>query len=121
MYYISGFNVSLGMKSNTNNCSGCSHEDSCRLMYEKIGKVKGPSVLGKVFLAFLTPIFVFIASLAGATALFKNRLEEQSLTLVSFLLAIAVTLIVIFAIRAIRRPFRNKHCKQRYENDGDSG
>ena len=101
------------MKSNTNNCSGCSHEDSCRLMYEKIGNVKGPSVLGKVCLAFITPIFVFIAALAATTALLQDRLEEQSLTLVSFFLAIAVTLAVIFVIRAIRRPSRNKHCKQR--------
>ncbi|MHC4552946.1 MAG: SoxR reducing system RseC family protein [Planctomycetota bacterium] len=82
-------------------------------MYEKIGKVKGPSVLGKVFLAFITPIFVFIAALAAATVLLQDRLEEQSLTLVSFLLATAVTLIVVFVIRAIRRPFRNEHCKQR--------
>ena len=82
-------------------------------MYEKIGHVKGPSVLGKVFLAFVTPIFVFIAALAVATMLLDDRLEEHALTLVSFLLAFAVTLIVIFAIRAIRRPSGNQHCKQR--------
>ena len=92
------------MKSDTNNCSGCSHEDSCRLMYEKIGNVKGPSVLGKVFLAFLVPIFVFIASLAAATEFLKGRLGEAVLTLVSFVLAAAVTVVVVFVIRAIRRP-----------------
>ncbi len=106
LYYKRSFNDPKGMKSKTNNCSGCSHEDSCRLMYEKIGNVKGPSVLGKAVLAFLVPIFVFIASLAAATKLLQDHLSEAALTLVSFLLAAAVTVVVIFVIRAIRRPSR---------------
>lgn len=73
-------------------------------MYEKLGNAKGPSVLGKVFLAFLVPIFVFIATLAVVNEVFKDRLSETQLTLTGFVSALLVTLVAVFTIRAIRRP-----------------
>lgn len=85
-------------------------------MYEKLGKAQGPSVLGKVFLAFLTPIFVFIVSLAGANKLLDNHLSDKARTLAGFLLALMITLLVVFFIRAIRRPGNDQpidQCKQR--------
>ena len=79
-------------------------------MYEKLGQSKGPSVVWKVVLAFLTPIFVFIASLVIAEKLLSGRLSERMLTLAAFFIALVITLIVVFIIRAIRRP----HCERKY-------
>ena len=88
------------------------------MMYEKLGQSKGPSVVYKVVLAFLTPIFVFILSLFIAEKLLAHHFEKNTLTLITFFLALFVTLIVVFVIRAIRKPSDNgreniEHCKQR--------
>ncbi|MEN8128178.1 MAG: hypothetical protein ABFR90_10300 [Planctomycetota bacterium] len=100
---------------NNDNCSGCAHKDGCRLMYEKLGKAKGPNVAIKAIVAFLVPIGVFIGGLAGSQRLLSGRFEEKTLTLVSFLLALCLTLLVVFVMRAIRglvkepRMNANKH------------
>ncbi len=95
-------------------CSGCSQKDTCRSAYEKVGQVGGPNIAWKVIVAFLVPIVVFIGGLAGSELLLRGRLEENTLTLVSFLLALCLTLLVVFVIRAIRGPFsRDKHCEKR--------
>ena len=92
------------MNNNTNNCSGCSQKDRCGLAYEKLGKAQGPNVSWKAILAFLTPILVFIFSLAGAERFLRGLFEGKMLTVICFLAALAMTLVVIFLIRAIRRP-----------------
>ena len=91
------------MDKDTNNCSGCNQKDRCCQLYEKLGKTQGPNVSRKAILAFLTPILVFILSLAGAERLLQNRFEGNMLTVTCFLAALGGTLIVIFLIRAIRR------------------
>jgi len=90
-----------------NGCSECGKKDTCRSAYEKIGKAEGPNVTWKVILAFLVPIGVFIGVLAGSEQLLRGRFEtEEALTLVSFLLAVVITLLVVFVIRAFRRPIK---------------
>ncbi len=101
------------MKNDTNNCSGCSQEDRCSLVYEKLGQVKGSTVVWKVILAFLLPIFIFILSLAGADRLFRDRFEDNMLTVASFAAALVVTLAFVVLIRAIRRPLKKEHCNKR--------
>ena len=91
------------MDKDTNNCSGCNQKDRCSQLYEKLGKTQGPNVSRKAILAFLTPILVFILSLAGAERLLQNRFKGKMLTVTCFLAALGGTLIVIFLIRAIRR------------------
>ena len=100
------------MKSD-NNCSQCGHKDGCRLMYEKLGKTRGPSVVLKVIVAFLVPIAVFIGILATAQYFLRNQFEEKTLTLVSFLLAVCLTLVVVFIIRAISGPAKKEDIVKR--------
>lgn len=57
---------------NRDYCSGCAHEHDCKTIYKAIGESKGPSVTGKVLLAFVVPIFVFITILAIAEAVFSK-------------------------------------------------
>lgn len=104
MHYKCGFNVLANMNKDTDNCSGCGQKDRCGQMYEKLGKAQGPNISWKAILAFLAPILVFIISLAGSEKLLRNQFEDKMLTVVCFSTALAVTLVVIFLIRAIRRP-----------------
>ncbi|OQY07837.1 MAG: hypothetical protein B6I25_00785 [Planctomycetales bacterium 4572_13] len=91
------------MKTN-NTCSQCSHKDGCRLSYEKLGKANGPNVATKAVVAFLIPIGMFIGVLAASERLLQGRLEGRSLTLISFFLAVCVSLLVVFIVRVIRGP-----------------
>jgi hypothetical protein len=100
------------MKSD-DSCSGCGQKDTCRQAYEKMGKASGPNVAWKAIVAFLVPIAVFIGVLAGSQRLLEGRLEGRGLTMVSFLLAVCVTLLVVFVIRAISGPIKKEHCDKR--------
>ncbi len=94
-------------------CSQCNHKDGCRLMYEKLGKAGGPNVAMKAIVAFSVPIGVFIGTLAAGQRLLQDRFEGKMLTLVSFLAAVCITLLVVFIIRAIRGPVKKDICNKR--------
>lgn len=94
-------------------CSGCSHKDTCRQAYEKIGKAEGPNVTPSVILAFIVPIAVFIASLAISQRLLKERFDDNTLTVVGFFVALSVTLLVILFIRGIRYLIKKDACDKR--------
>ena len=90
-------------------------------MYEKLGTAKGPNVAWKVTVAFLVPIAVFIGGLAGSQWLLRGRFEEKALILVSFLLALCLTLLVVFVIRAINGPFeKEEYCEKGDFHGGNS-
>ena len=96
------------MDNQTKNCSQCGEKDRCGQIFETLGNSKGPSIAGPVVWAFLTPMVVFILSLAGAHLLLRGRFEDKMLTMLTFFAASAVTLAAIVMIRAIRSPNRNK-------------
>lgn len=94
-------------------CSGCGQKKTCRDVYGRMGKTKGPNVAFKAMLAFLLPILVFILSLAGAEKLLERRFEGGMLTVLSFLSAFGVTFLLVLVIRAFRGPVQNNHCGKR--------
>ena len=89
-------------------------------MYEKLGKVGGPSVAMKAIVAFLVPIGVFIGVLAAGQRLLEDRFEEKTLILVSFFLAVCVTMLVVFVIRAIQGSAKNNSMKKGKFHGGNS-
>ena len=96
-----------------NTCSQCDHKDNCRLVYEKLGRAKGENVAMRAMVAFLVPIGVFIGMLAAAGHLLQGRFGGRALTLVSFLLAVCVTLLVVFIIRAFNGLAKKEHSNKR--------
>jgi uncharacterized membrane protein len=95
-------------------CSGCAQKDTCRSAYEKLGKFQGANVAWRAVVAFLVPICVFIGSLAGSQRLLGNRLEGKLLILVSFALALCLTLLAVIVIRAINGYSKeDEHCDKR--------
>ncbi len=83
-------------------CQDCNQKHDCREVYQKVGNTKGPSVVFKAVVAFLLPILVFIASLAAFEAILAR-------TALSFVLAVAVTFVMMSIVKAInRQPGKNK-------------
>ncbi len=83
-------------------CEDCNQKHDCREVYRKLGNTKGPSVVLKAVVAFLLPILVFIGCLAGFEAI-------SGRTGVSFVLAVAVTFVMMSIVKTInRQPGKNK-------------
>ena len=88
-------------------CEDCNQKHDCREVYQKLGNTKGPSVVLKAVVAFLLPILVFIGSLAAFEAILgkvRSLINTKELrTVLSFVLALAVTFVLILIIKAINR------------------
>ena len=88
-------------------CQECGQRHECREVYQKLGNTKGPSVVLKAVVAFLLPILVFIGSLAASEKILSGIINsKEAQTVLSFLLALAVTFVCIFVLKAINRQLR---------------
>ena len=73
-----------------------------------MGKAEGHSVVLKVVTAFLVPLVVFIAALAASEKILAGIINSKELqTVLSFLLALAVTFIVVGCSLLIRGKIKN--------------
>jgi hypothetical protein len=91
-------------------CQDCDDRHNCQNIYQMLGSAEGPCVVSKVILAFLLPMLVFVASLAASEQVLAEFITAEAFrTVLSFLLALAVTLGLILIIRAITARFtKNK-------------
>ena len=84
-------------------CSGCPQGNSCSGVYETLGRREGESVLGRVFLAFLLPIIVFICSVLFAQRMSDKFIDSDRLSIMaSFLFAGGISFICILIVRFFR-------------------
>ena len=85
-------------------CQECNQRHECREVYQQLGKAEGPSVVFKVVAAFLLPLMVFIAALATSEKILAKVINsKETQTALSFLLALSVTFVCIFVLKAINR------------------
>jgi hypothetical protein len=94
----------IGMKL----CNKCGYRHNrgrcCIDIYQQLGKTKGPSVAGKVLLAFVVPLLVFIASLILAAYILSIFVaEEGTNSFYALLIALAVTVVIVRIIRICTR------------------
>lgn len=68
-------------------------------MYERLGKSDAPSVVGKVFLAFLLPIAVFVGLLIIFDKILPEFAVEKWRTLALFVLSVLPTLAAVWVIK----------------------
>jgi hypothetical protein len=83
-------------------CESCCQRHDCEGIYRKLGGAAGPSVTLSVVIAFLSPILVFILSLAGAekaVGLFTKTVELR--TGLGLFAAVAATFLWILGARVI--------------------
>ncbi len=88
-------------------CEGCSQAHDCRKVYEQLGGSEGPPVTRVALVAFLLPILVFVATLAGFGWLLQGHVAERCQTPLAVVLALATTAGVMLAARVVMRPRRN--------------
>lgn len=85
-----------------NFCKHCLRKHGCGQLYRQPADITGPSVAGRVMIAFVAPLLVFIGSLAGFEALSGPATNTPGMhTVISLILAGAVTSTCIFLIKAI--------------------
>ena len=85
-------------------CDKCGYKHGsgrcCIDIYQQLGRTKGPSVAGKVFLAFVLPLLVFISSLIVTGYLLTGLMAESGgKTFIAFLVALVVTVVFVQLIR----------------------
>ena len=75
-------------------------------IYQQLGQAKGPSVVGKVFLAFVLPLLVFIVALLAAEYLLEPLIAAGGTRMLAALVlaAAAVTIAVALLRKLTRKP-----------------
>lgn len=89
-------------------CEGCSHAHDCKKVYEQLGCVEGPSIAWTVVFAFLVPIVVFIAALAGFGRIMEGAVSAKAQTPLAAALALATTAGVMLVVRVLAGRHRRK-------------
>lgn len=89
-------------------CDKCGYRHGrgrcCIDIYQQVGQAKGPSIAGKVLLAFVLPLLVFIAGLVLAEYFLSDFMDEGGLrTFIAFLAALAATIVFVQLIRIFTR------------------
>lgn len=89
-------------------CDKCGYRHGrgrcCIDIYQQLGQAKGPSVVGKVLLAFVLPLLVFIGSLILATHILSIFMAEGGLnSFFAFLVALVMTIVFVQLIRICTR------------------
>ena len=83
-------------------CSDCPESDSCKTVYEQLGKATGPPVALRAVMVFLVPIVVFIVSLAILQNVLAKSLSNENLQLaLSFILALGIAFLYVLIIKAV--------------------
>ena len=86
-------------------CEKCSQRNGCEKAYQRMADFKGPSVLGKVLIAFAIPLLSFILAAAVFQRLTADFASETLATALSFVLAVGTTVLVMIIIRVANRRF----------------
>jgi hypothetical protein len=77
-------------------CQDCAYKHDCKKLYQQLGSVKGPSVAGRVIVAFLLPVIVFIVALAAFEKILAGTVNnKEAQTALSFLPALSATFIFV--------------------------
>ena len=85
-------------------CDNCTQKHNCSSIYHQLGNTRSPSVVSKVFIAFVLPLVVFIVCLGVFEEIFGKNINGQKLqTLLSALSAILVTFFCVLVIRIINK------------------
>jgi chromate transport protein ChrA len=85
-------------------CDKCGYRHGagrcCMDIYEQLGRTKGPSIIGKVLLAFVLPLLFFIGCLVLAEYLLSDlKTADAAKALLAFVAAVVATVIFVQIIR----------------------
>jgi hypothetical protein len=90
-------------------CNGCSHQNDCQNIFQRLSNAKGPSILSGTILAMLLPLIIFIVTAASCEKLLADLIQNQLIVvLLSILSGIIVTLVYIMIFKIATKTQRHK-------------
>ena len=90
-------------------CNGCSHQNDCQNIYQRLSNAKGPSVLSKTLLALLLPLVIFIVVTTAFEKLLTNIIQNRLvIVFLSILSGIIVTFVYIMILKMAARMQKRK-------------
>jgi hypothetical protein len=97
-------------------CDECGYRHGygrcCIDIYQQLGRTKGPSIVGKVLLAFVLPVLVFIGCMILIDYLLSAFMTQGGTkTAVVFLASITTTIVFVQLIRIFTRKPVNTESK----------
>ncbi|MFC1763211.1 hypothetical protein ACFL6U_14175 [Planctomycetota bacterium] len=88
-------------------CSGCQNETRCEDVYRRLGDSDAPPIAGKVVLAFIVPMLLFILALAASDRLLSGIVDARLSPIIGAMIATCLTLLyAVMVRRCLRRPFK---------------
>ncbi len=107
IYYKFEFSFVKRKMTDKEICGKCSQRNDCRQVYQQISAYKGPSVLGKVLIAFAVPILSFVLAVAVFQYLAVKWINSRQLQVVfSLCLAVGITGLVVGITQVANRRLR---------------
>jgi len=102
------------MAGTSKHCEKCGYRHGrgrcCIDIYQQLGQAKGPSVLGKVILAFVLPLLIFIGCLILAEYFLADFVAGNLKIIIVFLISLLVTIFFVQLIRIFtRKPVKLKN------------
>ena len=99
-------------------CNKCGERDNCKKVYQLMADYRGPSVLGRVFLAFVFPLLIFVVSLVVFDSPTAKWTESKELAIIfNLLISAGLTGVYIIAAMLVLRKLR----KNRETDSGANG
>jgi nitrate reductase gamma subunit len=87
-------------------CDKCGQRNGCKHVYQQMADYKGPSVLGKVLIAFVLPLLGFVVSLTIFQEVMAKLISSKRMaSALSAAMAIGVTALIVAITRLVNRRF----------------
>jgi hypothetical protein len=78
-------------------CKGCQHHNTCEEVYRCLGHSNAPPVTANVLVAFVLPMVTFVVTLGVSRGMWGSLAPAKIMALLSFLVALAATVLVAAA------------------------
>jgi hypothetical protein len=107
IYYKLAFRFVKQKMANQGICDNCGLKDGCKQVYQRMADYQGPSVLGKVLIAFVLPLLSFVLAVAvfGKVAGRFGLVRELEVIL-SLVFGLFTAAGVVLVVKVISRQFR---------------
>ncbi len=107
IYYKLTFRFVKRKMANHEICDNCGLRNGCKQVYQRMAGYQGPSVLGKVLIAFVLPLLSFVLAVAvfGKVAGRLGLVRELEVIL-SLVFGLFTAAGVVLAAKVINRQFR---------------
>ena len=107
IYYKLTFRFVKRKMANQEICDNCGLRNGCKQVYQRMADYQGPSVLGKVLIAFVLPLLSFVLAVAVfAKVAGRFGLVRELEVILSLVFGLFTAAGVVLVVKVISRQFR---------------